>query len=190
MPTLRTLESEKKISYTLKKSKRAKRMRLSVHHDGSVIVTIPFGFRETMVEKFVREKSQWLLAKIAFFAQYKERVFVRHNKKNYLQYKDRARQLVVARIHHFNKEYVYNFSSIKIRNQKTRWGSCSRKGNLSFNYKIALLPERLADYIIVHELCHLKEFNHSRNFWNLVGEQIPNYAEMRNELKKNGNTFF
>jgi hypothetical protein len=61
-----------------------------------------------------------------------------------------------------------------------------RKGNLNFNYKIALLPERLADYIIVHELCHLKEVNHSQKFWNLVAKMMPDYLEIRNELKKSG----
>jgi hypothetical protein len=61
-----------------------------------------------------------------------------------------------------------------------------RKGNLNFNYKIALLPERLADYIIVHELCHLKEVNHSQKFWNLVAKMMPDYLEIRNELKRSG----
>ncbi len=68
-------------------------------------------------------------------------------------------------------------------NQRTKWGSCSKKGNLNFNYKIALMPEKIADYIVVHELCHLKEFNHSRKFWNLVVKIIPDYLEIKKELK-------
>ena len=78
------------------------------------------------------------------------------------------------------------FNKINIKNQKTRWGSCSKKGNLNFNYKIALLPQHLADYIIVHELCHLGEFNHSRSFWNLVAKVFPEYLGIRNELRRSG----
>jgi predicted metal-dependent hydrolase len=68
--------------------------------------------------------------------------------------------------------------------QKSRWGSCSRKKNLNFNYKLIQLPLELADYIVVHELCHLQEFNHGQGFWNLVGETIPDYKARRDELRK------
>jgi predicted metal-dependent hydrolase len=67
--------------------------------------------------------------------------------------------------------------------QRSRWGSCSRKGNLNFNYKLIQLPQELADYIVVHELCHLKQFNHSHAFWNLIAETIPNHIELRKILK-------
>jgi len=106
--------------------------------------------------------------------------------KDYLKYKEQALILVRNRIEYFNKFYNYKWNNIVIRNQKTRWGSCSKKGNLNFNYKIALLKEEEYDYIIVHELCHLGEFNHSRNFWNLVAITIPNYREIRSNLKNNG----
>jgi len=92
--------------------------------------------------------------------------------------------LVLARIDYFNQIYKLPIRRISVRNQKTRWGSCSQKGNLNFNYKIALISPRLADYIIVHELCHLKEFNHSPRFWALVTEAIPDYLEVRKQLKK------
>ena len=83
----------------------------------------------------------------------------------------------------FNQIYGFQYNKINIRNQKTRWGSCSKKGNLNFNYKIALLPEKYADYIVVHELCHLKEFNHSRSFWNLVARTIPDFRERKKRIK-------
>ncbi|PIP23438.1 MAG: hypothetical protein COX90_01110 [Candidatus Nealsonbacteria bacterium CG_4_10_14_0_2_um_filter_38_17] len=70
-----------------------------------------------------------------------------------------------------------------MKNQKTRWGSCFKKGNPNFNYKIALLSQRLADYIVVHELCHLGELNHSQKSWNLVAKAVPDYPEIRDELK-------
>jgi len=89
----------------------------------------------------------------------------------------------------FNKIYGFEYNKINIKNQKTRWGSCSKKGNLNFNYKIALLPERMAEYIVVHELCHLGEFNHSRKFWNLVAKTMPEYQEITEDLKRSGLRF-
>jgi len=106
--------------------------------------------------------------------------------KNYLKYKIVALELAKSRLEYFNTFYNFKYNRVVIRNQKTRWGSCSRQGNLNFNYKIALLPERMSDYIIVHELCHTKEFNHSHDFWDLVAEQIPDYKEIRKDLHKNG----
>lgn len=110
---------------------------------------------------------------------------IRRNHGQYLKEKQNAFNLAKERLEYFNKFYNYKWNRIIIRNQKTRWGSCSKKGNLNFNYKIALLSSEMADYIIVHELCHLKEFNHSRNFWELVEKTIPNYKKIKQKLKKN-----
>jgi predicted metal-dependent hydrolase len=101
----------------------------------------------------------------------------------YLKYKEEARRLVNERLEFFNKIYGLPLNRITIRNTKSRWGSCSKKGNLNFNYKIALLPPALADYLVVHELCHIKEFNHSQKFWDLVALALPNYKKLRKELK-------
>lgn len=105
-------------------------------------------------------------------------------RKKFLGYKEQARALVLRRIEHFNAFYGFSVGAVRIKDQKSRWGSCSKKGNLNFNYRIALLPEHLADYIVVHELCHLGEFNHSQNFWNLVARAMPDFAVRRAELKK------
>lgn len=105
-------------------------------------------------------------------------------RKGYLVHKESARELVMRKIAEWNALYGFTVGRVSIKNQTTRWGSCSSKGNLNFNYRIALLPEHLADYIIVHELCHLKEFNHSQKFWDLVGKAIPDYAVRREELRK------
>lgn len=108
----------------------------------------------------------------------------RGKRRDYLKYKEAARALVRARIKYFNQIYGFKVGRISIRNQRTRWGSCSKKGNLNFNYKIALIAPHLADYIIVHELCHLREFNHSKRFWALVARAVPDYLCARQELKK------
>ena len=101
----------------------------------------------------------------------------------FLKYSDEARKLVLSRLGYFNKFYNFKYGTVRIKAQTTRWGSCSSKGNLNFNYKIALLPQHLADYIVIHELCHLGQFNHSQDFWNLVGKIFPNYFELKKELR-------
>lgn len=100
-----------------------------------------------------------------------------------MQYKEHARLLVYKRIEYFNAFYRFHFHRVAIRNQKSRWGSCSRQGNLNFNYKVVFLPEHLVDYIVVHELCHLKEMNHSPRFWNLVAQTIPDHKVRRKQLR-------
>ena len=107
----------------------------------------------------------------------------RASSRAYLQHKAAARALVLSRIQHFSQVYPYPCKGIAIRNQKTRWGSCSKQGGLNFNYRLALLPLHLADYVIVHELCHLAQFNHSRAFWDLVAQAVPDYKERRAELR-------
>lgn len=103
--------------------------------------------------------------------------------QHYLQNKEKARTLILERLDYFNKYYDFEYNRVSIRNQRTRWGSCSSKGNLNFNYKILFLPMQLADYIIVHELCHVKELNHSKNFWSLVQKTIPDYKQYRKHVK-------
>lgn len=99
-------------------------------------------------------------------------------------HKETARSLAHERLAYWNQFYGHPYNRVAIRNQGSRWGSCSMKGNLNFNYRIALLPPELADYIIVHELCHLREFNHSDRFWALVAETLPDYKERKERLKE------
>jgi predicted metal-dependent hydrolase len=105
------------------------------------------------------------------------------SRRQYLQYKELARALVIERIKHYNSFYQFKVGRISIKNQKSRWGSCSKKGNLNFNYKIIFLPKEVADYVVVHELCHLGQFNHSKEFWKLVARTLPNYELLRKKLK-------
>lgn len=109
---------------------------------------------------------------------------VRKPTKEYKLHKERARALMHYRLQFFNTHYNFRIGKVAIRDQKSRWGSCSKKGNLNFNYRIVLLPEHLADYVIVHELCHIAEFNHSKNFFALVAQTVPDWRKRRTELKK------
>lgn len=103
--------------------------------------------------------------------------------RKFLELKEIARTKVLERLLYFNQHYGFKYGRVSIRNQTTRWGSCSSKGNLNFNYRIATLPDHLVDYIVVHELCHIGQFNHYQKFWDLVGERIPNYDDLQKELR-------
>ena len=105
---------------------------------------------------------------------------------HYKAHKEFARTLVHQKLTSFNLHYKFTYNKVAIRNQRSRWGSCSKRGNLNFHYRIVLLPEHLQDYLIVHELCHLEMFNHSKNFWALVAETIPDHAARRKELIAHG----
>lgn len=100
--------------------------------------------------------------------------------------RQRALEYIPKRVEDFSSEYEFNYNTVKIKKLTSRWGSCSSKKNLSFNLKLMYFNYEVIDYVIVHELCHLKEMNHSKKFWNLVEEIIPNYKDYRKEL----NIFF
>ncbi len=170
------------VKYTLKTSSKAKRMRLAIYCDGSLVVTRPFWLSDRKVERFILEKSSWVIKKLEHFKNFTTSLPV-SGKSHYLKYKSETYKFIEERIKYYNEFYNFKFNRINIKNQKTRWGSCSKKGNLNFNYRILFLPKRVADYIIVHELCHIKEFNHSKNFWNLVAERLPDHKNLRKELK-------
>ena len=173
----------KKQTYIIKNSQRAKRLRLAVYCDGSVVVTAPLGINQSIIDKFMADKKQWLADKINFFKSIDSKAIRTFSEKDYLDNKDRALKLVLDRVETFKSRLRFSYKAIKIKNQKTRWGSCSRNKNLNFNYKLIFLPKKQQDYIIIHELCHLKEFNHSRKFWSLVEKIMPDYLEIKNELR-------
>lgn len=102
---------------------------------------------------------------------------------DYLEKKESVRLLIHSRLEKYNAYYNFKYGQVAIRDQKSRWGSCSSKANLNFNYRVGLLSEELMDYVVVHELCHLSEMNHGPKFWRLVAEAIPNYAHLKSELK-------
>jgi len=174
---------DKKIKYLLKISKRAKRLRLTIYCNTSLVVTKPTDLNQNIVDKFIITKKDWILSKLEYFNKHKENNLFKNNREKYLENKKEALEFIIERINYFNKKYDFKFNKIKIKSQKTRWGSCSKKGNLNFNYKIMFLPQQIANYIIVHELCHLKEFNHSKKFWNLVSKTIPNYQNIKKGLR-------
>ena len=97
-----------------------------------------------------------------------------------------AKERIPRRVSYFAQQMGVTYGRITIREQKTRWGSCSSKGNLNFNWKLVLMPEEVLDYVVVHELAHRRELNHSDRFWAIVAEVLPDYRERRRELKEWG----
>jgi len=169
-----------KSNYTLKRSARAKYMRLAIYPSEGVVVTAPWGFDSDLIEKFIYKKAHWISKKLKYFVG---KTVLKGSKRDYYKNKTQALALATNKIVEWNSFYGFAYNKISIRRQKSRWGSCSKKGNLNFNYKIIYLKPNQLDYLIVHELCHLKEFNHSPKFWALVSQTMPDYFKLKKELK-------
>jgi predicted metal-dependent hydrolase len=180
------------MDYILKKNRRSKSMRIIVHPDGRVVVTVPRRCPTLLAQQFVNTKTSWIEERKRLF-HIKElersrqglpkRLTTSEALAEYTKYKEQARAILQKRVPEINALYGFHYKDITVRNQKTRWGSCSKKGNLNFNYKVAFLSQEMMDYVIVHELCHLAEFNHSTQFWNLVARSVPSYKEIRSQMR-------
>lgn len=171
------------ISCVVKKNRRARYARLVVHRDGSVVLTLPFFVSYEKGREFLESKVNWIREKIKAFALEPEHLLFRGGVKEYKASKNEAKRLIEERLAYFQGAYDVRWNRVSIRNQSTRWGSCSRTGNLSFNYRLLFLPPHLCDYVIVHELCHLREMNHSPKFWALVALTFPDYKKLRREMR-------
>jgi predicted metal-dependent hydrolase len=101
-------------------------------------------------------------------------------------YRRQGRRVFAERVAYWNAQFGFSYGRIAIRDQKSRWGSCSRQGNLNFNWRLLLAPLSVLDYIVIHELAHLKEGNHSPRFWALVAEKCPAFREQRDWLRHHG----
>lgn len=174
------------ISYTFKHHPRARHVRIAVKHDGEVIVTVPRFISKIVANEFVNSHLDWIRSKQEKFKNNPPTIGLRKaTKEDYLKNKEAARVFISDRLKVVNQFYGFAYKKVFIKNSKTRWGSCSKKGNLNFNYKILFLPIHLADYVVAHELCHLKELNHSAKFWQLVEHSTPNWRVYRRELRQN-----
>lgn len=162
-------------------------MNITVRHTGEVIVSASRLVPKMLIDAFVAKKSAWIREKQAYFAAHPVSAYSLllrgKNRRKYLALKEKALKILSERLEHFNTHYGFRHGRISIRNQYSRWGSCSAKGNINFNYKLILLPDELRDYVVVHELCHLGELNHSRKFWALVEQTIPGYKKLQKRLR-------
>lgn len=103
--------------------------------------------------------------------------------RHYLEHRESAREIILARLNFWNQFYGFRYNRVVIRNQRTCWGSCSSLKNLNFSYKLVFLPAHLQDYVVLHELCHLKELNHGPNFWSEMARAMPDCLERMQELR-------
>ena len=185
------------IPYTLIKSSRRRSISIQIGTAGQMTVRCPYFATGKMVERFLYEKQAWICKHYTDMIRKAEEADaddlqspIRANEDPALvnKHKKYARKIFEARVAYFHQFTRGNFTSITIRDQKTRWGSCSGRGTLSFNWRLILAPPEILDYVVVHELCHLTHMNHSREFWDLVGSVIPDYKVRRKWLKENGHT--
>lgn len=173
----------RQITYELKPNPRSKSLRVTIRR-GEVLVTLPTRMPIRLAEQFLHQKSAWILNKLDHLERAVNAISPFDKLPPYAKAKRQALAFVKRRVELLNNFYGFTYTGLSIRNQKTRWGSCSSNGKLSFNYRIIGLPPNLVDYLIVHELCHLKEMNHSAKFWSLVEQTLPEYRKLRRELKQ------
>lgn len=171
--------------YVLKRNSRSHRIRVSVYAGGRVSVSAPHFVSEAAILSLLRQKSEWLRKTVARFKKIPPRTLSLRREKNlFAEYKYRALACAETAVKRWSARYGFSVGGIAVRNSRSRWGSCSAAGRLSFNYKIVFLPEHLRNYLVVHEVCHLREHNHSRAFWALVAETFPEYKILRRELRQ------
>ncbi len=176
------------VEYEHKVNRRARGLRLSVHPGGRIVVSSRPDTSKDFIAAFMRRKAKWILSKLEYMKTFPiQDPTIR--KQEFQKHKSAALVLAKARVEYFSKMYGVRPGKISIKNHKTLWGSCSRRGDVNFNYKIAIIPPEHADYVVVHELCHLIEFNHSDRFWRLVAQTVPNHRLIRREMRKSGMNF-
>ncbi len=193
------------MNYEIKKTKSLN-LRVQIKIDKSTEKVVVVVFKPTLLpmfllNRFVNSKKDWIekgvkkfekkLLDPTFLEQLKKRkISKKIVRQEYLQKKEEARTLVNIKLDFWKKYYLENFKvnfvwkKVAIKNSKTRWGSCSSKKNLNFTYKILDLEPAEQDYLIVHEICHLAQMDHSKDFWKLVSLGIPDFKNLRKSMKK------
>lgn len=172
------------------RSKR-KTLAIEIRPDMRVVVRAPEKIPQNEIIKFVEEKQNWIkkhLVQMYFKAeeikkQKKEPALTNADIEKLCQ---KALSVIPDKVKYYAEIMGVTYGRITIRNQKTRWGSCSSKGNLNFNCLLMLMPDKVLDYVVVHELCHLKQMNHSKKFWKEVERYMPDYQNYKKWLNENG----
>ena len=170
------------LSYQIIRSDR-KTIAIQILPDGNVLVRAPKRMRMDDVRRFVDSKAGWIETHLSNRTEQNQQKFTDQEMK---VLREKARILVTERVQYFAPLIGVTYNQIVIRAQHTRWGSCSSKGNLNFNCLLALVPIEVLDYVVVHELCHRKELNHSDRFWNEVAKILPDYKVCKKWLRDHG----
>lgn len=169
------------ITYQIVRSDR-RTTAIRIEPDGTVLVRCPRFLSDRRVGELVKSKESWIRKKLAQMPKAAERI----SQKKLLELSEQAKHYIPERIAHYADLMGVSYGRITIRSQRTRWGSCSSKGNLNFNCLLMLAPPQVVDYVVVHELSHRLHMNHSEHFWATVERYMPDYALWRKWLKTNG----
>jgi hypothetical protein len=167
---------------------RRKTMSIEVTSDGKVIVRAPMRMSRAVIDGFVAEKAGWIEKSLRKMELRREENGAQERlpQEELERLAEQAADVLAEKVRYYAQQIGVTYGRITIRNQKTRWGSCSAKGNLNFNCLLMLAPEDVQDYVVVHELCHRKQMNHSRQFWSEVERILPDYKIRRQWLKDHG----
>ena len=165
-----------------------KTVTIEITRDGRVLVRAPHSTRVRDIEQMVAAKEEWIRRHLDKMRDRKEQQGERLSEGEIRALAEAALVDIPKRLEKFAPLVGVTYGRVTIRNQRTRWGSCSAKGNLNFNCLLMLCPEAVRDYVVVHELCHRKEMNHSAKFWALVRQTKPDYEIWRKWLRSEGNT--
>ena len=182
---LKLKQGEREIHLKVIRSAR-KSIGLDVRGEKTVYVRIPAGLPDPELKRFIEEHRQWIFEKISLVQKRKDnRIETGATSPEALSPEEirKITEKFSSRVQYYSRRMGVTVGRLTISNQKTRWGSCSAKGNLNFNYQLYYLPEELLDYVVVHELAHRRYMNHSEAFWNEVEKYCPSYRQCRERLK-------
>lgn len=169
--------------YTVIRSSR-KTIAIQIAPDGRVLVRCPNRMPSYAIEAFVAEKSDWIQKHLLLQANRPQAAPFTNAQLQ--DFSNRTKALLQQRLPTLAQAIGVSYHTVTVRRQRTRWGSCSSKENLNFNCLLALMPPEVFDYVVVHELCHLKEMNHSPKFWAEVEKHLPDYKARKKWLKEQG----
>ena len=177
------------MEYTVIRSGR-KTVAIQLNQDLTVTVRAPWRASKSEIERILQKKKPWIEKHLDQMRRRKEHYDASGTDKltdeEIQELANKALKYIPERVAYFSKIIGVTYGRITIRNQKTRWGSCSSKGNLNFNCLLMLMPPEVIDYVVVHELCHRNQMNHSKAFWKEVEKILPNYKDSVGWLKKEG----
>lgn len=177
------------IQITVIRSNR-RTIAIQVNPDLTVTVRVPRSAKKRDIEQILWEKESWIQKHIEKMkdkkAQFEAMDAEPFTDGEIQNLKEQASEYIPKRVECYAKVIGVDYGKITIRNQKTRWGSCSSKGNLNFNCLLMLAPPEVIDYVVIHELCHRKEMNHSKAFWREVEKVMPDYKKAKLWLKNEG----
>ena len=176
------------LSVLLVRSSR-KTLAVQIRADGTVIARAPLRMPKDRILCFLSEKASWIRMQQG---RMQEREKMRQQARIHLdaaqekELRERAKSVLAQRTAYFARQIGVTYGRITVRDQKTRWGSCSQTGNLNFNFRLILAPLEVLDYVVVHELCHRRQMNHSTQFWQEVAQVLPDYRKRKAWLTENG----